>query len=683
MPYWTRHKLFWLVVIPLVLASFSNSFTAEWHFDDIPRIVLNPNIHLNSFTGDSLLKTFYSLEESPNKLYRPVANLTLALNWSVGKNNVFGYHLVNLVFHLLTALFLYHTVLLLHRTPALRNAKKQKQAQYISLLVTLMWAVHPMHTQAVTYIVQRMCVMATMFSVLGVFFYVQCRLSTARFTKNTFLLTLVFSFLLAIYSKENAILLPASLFLIELIFFYDPKTWRRHHTTILTICILAIICLFVFLALTNFWQHISILHAYRDRFFTIQERLLTEPRILISYLSQLFYPIPQRLSIAHDIQLSRSLGEPFSTLPAIVLIGFLLVIAIKKIPDNPIFSFAILFFFLNHLIESTIIPLELIFEHRNYLPSLFLFWPLAFFFCTSIPSLFTSRWLAQFIWKPSILILVLLLGVSTFSRNSAWLTDALLWQDAHSKAPGRARPVYYLGVNTEKAGHIKKAIKYYQAALPLTDPSPVRFRSLIYNQIAGLQTYMTDYDKALHSYKKSLELQPDSAFPVYKLAETWFSIGNLQQAEKHLRQLIKEHKDAEKTHALLGKILLQSGRPKEALTELASSLQQVQNQDVAIDFAIALTSLSRYQEAKQVTDQFIFHEKSALLSVELLQMVIQVATKKSLTDRRAYQLLADYPTTAINDNLLRFTRFGISPDEIQPVRLFLTEAMNYKITTLF
>ena len=104
---------------------------------------------------------------------------------------------------------------------------------------------------------------------------------------------------------------------------------------------------------------------------------MTEPRVLCIYLSQLFYPVPTRLSIEHDIIYSTSLIRPWTTLPAILGVFFLIGLAGRQMRRRPMLSFAILFFFLNHAVESSVLPLELIFEHRNYLPSMFLFVPVA------------------------------------------------------------------------------------------------------------------------------------------------------------------------------------------------------------------------------------------------------------------------------------------------------------------
>ena len=111
--------------------------------------------------------------------------------------------------------------------------------------------------------------------------------------------------------------------------------------------------------------------------FTMTERLLTEMRVLVYYMSQLFYPVPTRLSIDHDIVISTSLIHPWTTLPAGLFLIALTITGVVVLEKHPLIGFSILFFLINHVIESSIIPLELIFEHRNYLPSFFMFVPVA------------------------------------------------------------------------------------------------------------------------------------------------------------------------------------------------------------------------------------------------------------------------------------------------------------------
>ncbi len=175
----------------LILAAYSNTFNAAWQFDDKPNIVNNGYLHLKDLNPESLFKTFFTNPRNPwktgNKLYRPIPCLTFALNWYFGENNVIGYHIVNLVIHHLTGFLLFLTILNLFQSPNLKN-KFAENAYLIALLAATLWAIHPIQTQAVTYIVQRMTSMAAMFYILSMFFYVKCRLSSSSLHRILFLL---------------------------------------------------------------------------------------------------------------------------------------------------------------------------------------------------------------------------------------------------------------------------------------------------------------------------------------------------------------------------------------------------------------------------------------------------------------------------------------------------------------
>jgi hypothetical protein len=116
---------------------------------------------------------------------------------------------------------------------------------------------------------------------------------------------------------------------------------------------------------------------YEARPFTLGQAVLTPPRVILFYLSLLFYPVEQRLSITHDIQLSNSLFDPPSTIVAILVLLGIVGACLLKSKKWPFISYCILFFFMNHVIEGSVFGLELIFEHRNYLPSMLLFAPVA------------------------------------------------------------------------------------------------------------------------------------------------------------------------------------------------------------------------------------------------------------------------------------------------------------------
>ena len=164
----------------IILIVYSNTFSASWHLDDYSKIVENPRIKISNLRPKTLYHTFFSSMDSglalKNRLYRPVACLTLALNWYIGQKNVFGYHVVNTTIHIITAFLLFLTICSLFKTPNLKG-RYEGSEYFIALMAATLWAIHPMQIQAITYIVQRMASLAAMFYLLGLLGYLKGRLS--------------------------------------------------------------------------------------------------------------------------------------------------------------------------------------------------------------------------------------------------------------------------------------------------------------------------------------------------------------------------------------------------------------------------------------------------------------------------------------------------------------------------
>ena len=289
--------------------------------------------------------------------YRPVAFLSFALNWYAGGDQVTGYHIVNIFIHILCAGFLYSFLLSLLKSPVLID-RFYDDDKNIALLAAILWAVHPIQTQAVTYIVQRMALLAALFYLAGMLCYVRARLDTDNWRRSGLYAGCVCCLALAVGSKENAVVLPLSLGLVEIIFFQDlsnpynrKKCLRIALATFITTATLGVLFAYIikFSPLTFFHRILE------TRSFSLAERMLTQPRVVIGYLIQIFYPVLSRFSIDHSITVSTSLFEPITTLSSLSLIIGLIILALFRIHKSPILSFAILFYFLNQTMESSIL----------------------------------------------------------------------------------------------------------------------------------------------------------------------------------------------------------------------------------------------------------------------------------------------------------------------------------------
>ena len=156
---------------------YGNSFQCSWHLDDYVNIVNNSNIHLKSLSWSHIKQTFYDPHYEHNMINRPLSYLTFALNYYLNDTSVFGYHVVNFCIHYLAATFLFLLIYNTLQLPMLHR-QYQKTAYPIAMLAVFLWATHPIQVSAVTYIVQRMASMASMFYIMAMYFYVKGRLST-------------------------------------------------------------------------------------------------------------------------------------------------------------------------------------------------------------------------------------------------------------------------------------------------------------------------------------------------------------------------------------------------------------------------------------------------------------------------------------------------------------------------
>lgn len=594
------------LLLCLLVTIYCNTYKASWHFDDKPNILNNHFLHLKDLHPASLLKTFYTNPKTPFKLgdemFRPVACLTFGLNWYVSENRVVGYHIVNISIHFLSAYFLFLTLLGILNSPRLYQIYSPDKKIFIAILTVLLWSINPVHTQAVTYIVQRMTLLATMFTILGIYTYLRGRSSLSIGGKTANWVLCGICFVLALGSKENAVMLPFSIILLDIAFFQPEMRVKRRFA--LTIIILVTVVLILGMTVVFFLNNdpFKVFKGFAYRPFSLIERLMTEARVVIYYLSQIFYPVPQRLSIEHDIVLSTSLLQPWTTLPAILIILAMSVLGLLRIRKNPLVSFSTLFFLLNHVVESTILPLELIFEHRNYLPSLFLFLPCAVAIQWLLDKHRSCKTWLRFLTIATVSLIIFFFCFSTYQRNFAWQTEISLWQDAALKAPGSARPLANLAWilaygELARLERYDEALRLYRKAMELTKHKKYS-ESILMNNIAGIYVKKKKVDLAISTLAQALELRPNDQNIRYDLSSVLVRKGHWDTALDHLNMLLDRNPGNAKYHHLKGMIYLRKGEPHEALKYFRNYLRILPDtSDALLKIGFTLNTLGYYQKA--------------------------------------------------------------------------------------
>src|SRR6185437_7554403 len=288
---------------------------------------------------------------------------------------------VNLAIHLLNGLLLYAMLRQLLRAWRIQRGDEaidEAAAHRLALLVATGWLLLPINLMAVLYVVQRMESLCQVFVLACLWAYLsgRCRMllaKDARGERSGFIfatLGLVLGTGIGLLSKESAVLLPVYAFLVEctLLDFASANTPRDRR-----IGWLYFFVLFLPAALGLSWllPHVLSAASWDGRNFTLGERLLTEARVLVKYLRWTVLPDPSTLSLYHDeMPLSKGLFTPWTTLPAILLLTALLGVSVWLRKRRPLIALGILWFFAAQLLTATVIPLELVYEHRNYFASI-------------------------------------------------------------------------------------------------------------------------------------------------------------------------------------------------------------------------------------------------------------------------------------------------------------------------
>ena len=546
----------WLLLFlgVLVFLLYSSTLTGPFIFDDRPNIQENPKIQLNRLSLNGLVKAGF---ESPANR-RPVANISFALNFFFHRFNVVGYHFVNILVHILNTILLYFLVKTTLNLPALRWRYDPVSLAWIPFFSAAIWGVHPLQTQSVSYIVQRMNSLATLFYILSVLLYAKGRLTHDARSRRWLLAGCAASVILAVGSKEIAAILPFFIILYEWCFLRDSSHLRLKNKGLVLIGALLFLIILTLMYVGTAPMD-NILAAYTNRDHTAGQRVLTEFRVVIFYISLLIWPHPSRLNLDHDFLISTSLIDPISTLFSLTAIVGAVGAAVYLVKKAPLISFCILWFFGNLVIESSVIGLEIIFEHRTYLPSMMIILMLVSLTFTAIK----PKWLCVALLS----IVIAAASIGTYERNKVWTSAVALWQDCVSKSPRKARPYNNLAVALASAGQVEAAYEKYHIAL---------------------------------------QIKPDYALAHYNLGYTLARQGNLDKGLFHLNESLRIDPNNQEVHNDLGVALIMQGRHDEAIYHFKEALQINPNYIRAHNnLGIALGRKNNLTEA-------VYHYKEAL-----------------------------------------------------------------------
>lgn len=606
----TKYSLFHILVFAIiagaVVLGYHHTLSVPFIFDDFHAIEENLKIRDpgNFLTLDSL------------RAQRPLVDLSFALNYHLGGVEVFGYHLFNLIIHFVSACLVYLLALVIfRRLDEIGYSTNGRQYLFVvpAAFVALVFALHPVQTQAVTYIVQRYTSMAAMFYLASVLCYILGRqammVAQARKLADTgqtqpkipftspALFALCFVLGMASFlSKQIAISLPLTILLVE--YFMFDRTWAGWKKKLVLLTPLCIaFFLFALYSAGVLQGEISLGRVLEETDQRTRETLevsrlqylLTQFQVIPIYLGLLIWPVNLSLDYMYPFVDSLFRGWTFW--------GFLLLVILAGAGVGlckflPALSLGIFWIFITLSVESSLIPIsDALFEHRLYLPM--------FGFALILGWAFNEVYRR---WQVPALVLgifvLIILAVVTYQRNAVWLDPVTLWADTLNNRPNNPRAHNNLGQALEKQERIWEAARHYQKALKLR-PGYAE----VHLNLGLVLAKAGRIEQAAEHFEYTVKLRPGMAKAHYNLGLARQARGRHQEAIDHYRRALLADPDMVDARLNLAGALAQTNRPQKAIEQLNKILDQNPDHfDAMLNKGTLLFIVGSSHEALEILD---------------------------------------------------------------------------------
>ena len=594
------------MIITIISIVYSNTLEAPFVLDDKFVIVENPIVKdLGYMVNPSEAKVHKGRFEYEIFRRRYIGYLTFAINYWFHKLDVTGYHLVNIAIHIINSLIVYWLVILTFKTPFLNSSVLGGRINEIAFFASLFFACHPLQTQAVTYIWQRVTSLSTTFYCLALVFYILWRLTSKKPSSFATQMPILFYFgsvisaVLAMKTKEIAFTLPVVIFLYELMFFEEKIKKRILYITplLLTMLIIPISLLETEKLKGDLMGNIGEV-TREDHNISRMDYLLTQFTVIATYIRLIFFPINQNLDYDFPIYNTFLTPEVFlSFLLLFSIFGLGIYMFLRSRARNityRIIAFGIFWFFITLSVESSFIPLvDVIWEHRVYLPST------GFFIALTIGiflilNKFGHRKLHR-IGVAIIVTVIIMFSVLTYSRNNIWSSEIALWQDNVEKSPQKARPHNNLGNVLYNQGRTEEAKEHYLHALRINPDS----EKAHYN-LGNVLSNQGRTEEAKEHYLQALRINPESEKTHLNLGNILYNQGRTEEANEHYLQALRINPESEKAHNNLGNVLSNQGRTEDAIKLYLQALRiNPDFEEAHINLGNVLNKQGRTKEAKE------------------------------------------------------------------------------------
>jgi len=552
-----KTTLFLLVLTVILFLIYANGLNTPFQSDDERHIFLNLEID----------NPAYYL--NPEKItYRQISLLSFALNYKWGQENPFGYHLFNVLIHICSVILVFIIVSL-----TIKNATEwgEKGAPIIATITALLFALHPVQTETVTYISGRPGSMAALFFLLSLLMFILGGLerSSRKIPDFIFYALSLFTFFIAVLCKETAITLPFILLLYDL-YFMKGENWKVFRSRIGFYILYPIIPMLIYLQTPHIFVALGgLLEKVNFSLIWIQLDILKIP------IKLFFFPI--NLAFEHDIR-NQVMWGPL--LMSILGLAVTLFVVIKKFYlKSAILSFSILWFLITLAPSNSIMPRTHFFSERNlYLP----YFGLCLFFAVIIYLIFFKEARNKFFWGVSVMVLIgACFSSLVVKRNQVYTTPSSLWADTFKKNPnklsaGKALSIHYLMEE-----------KYPNALKTLNDLLKINSGLYDVHQNMGLAfKNLGDMTNAERKFKDAISIKPKAPEAHYNLASLYGSLGKHIEASKEFDISAKlfighvngpPHQfylDKARAHNQAGIVYIHSKKYEEALQQFEKSVKQ-------------------------------------------------------------------------------------------------------------
>ncbi len=570
--YMKKHFLPIIILAIISSAVFLNTLHNAFVWDDT--YLITDNRHIKSLSSIPLFFTpHYWNKLHPYQAsgqYRPLRTATFAMDYALWQFKPAGYHLTNMVLHAVNTILVYFFVFFLpfgYNREDAHSETSWMSSFSLPFLTALLFAVHPIHTESVTYIKNRSDLLAFFFFLLTLFLFIREHFETRTKPRIFVYVCSIVCFILAVISKEVALTIPFILILYSICFF--PKTELRNIIIKTTPFFILIILFFVF-------RHTA-LETFPTKgdgeSITLFQNCLIIFKTIGYYLQLLVLPI--NLNAERALLIPETFFDP-AVLSSIVIIAFIVILAVRFFNKSPVLFFAIFWILMTLVPASNLIYLESrpIAEQRLYVPS--------FGFCLLLAMIIIR--LFSFDLKPvnkkvpaviSILLTVFLLvfySAATIKRNQDWKDPFTFYSKTVKASPESFRAHLNLGVALAEQGRLDEAVSHYLTALKINPEY-----AMAYYKIGNAMMIRERLEDAVKHYAKSLQLNPNDAHAHNNMGIALLKQGHVDKAIHHCSRAVELQHDYIFAHNNLGYALAKKGRYKEAAEHFTTALKYEPN----------------------------------------------------------------------------------------------------------